>query len=96
MAITSSSTLTQIEAQYLDNASYAEDDSVAAGKLFIEACRAILLKKAKTSSGESFSMAFDLAAIRAELESARDWLNSHPDHTGGTGVTTFVDSRSFR
>ena len=43
-ALTSASTLTDVQNAYVDNASYAEDASIAKAKAFVTACRILLLK----------------------------------------------------
>lgn len=49
-SLTSASTLAQVEASYDDNASYAEDASVAKAKAFVTACR-ILLRRLPAEAG---------------------------------------------
>ena len=49
-ALSSSSTLVQVENAYDDNASYAEDESVAKCRAFLTACR-ILLRRMPAQTG---------------------------------------------
>ena len=73
--ITSASTLADCEASYLDNAGYAENNSVAQAAAFVTACRALLLKMpAKSAHGKGGSVEFNLEMIQRQLTEARAWL----------------------
>lgn len=99
--LTSASTLAQAKASYLDNASYAEDSSVAKCKAFITACRFLLLMMPKRAShggrtGEEIEIAPDV--IQAEKEAAEAWLAGQPadDGTGGGAGVVHCDLSDFR
>lgn len=76
--IDSNSTVEEIEAVYLDNLSYQTDSSATKAAAFIEACRALILRRPSRSSvGGSrggFETDFDIAEIRRELAAAQRWL----------------------
>ena len=96
--LSSASTLQQIKDAYADNASYEEDASVAKAKIFITACRLLLVKLPKRAvhggrGGEEVELEPDL--IRDELASAQKWLAVQPD-TSGSGTVTHVSFENFR
>jgi hypothetical protein len=90
--LNSTSTRAEVVAAYDDNASYAEDGSVAKCKAFITACRFMLnpgryLRRASSGGrgGEEFEVGFE--QIREEIEAAKRWLACRADVAdGGAGV----------
>jgi electron transfer flavoprotein alpha/beta subunit len=74
--LTSASTIAEIKASYIDNASYAEDADVAKARAFITACRILLLKMpaVATKNGESVQMRPEV--IRQEMEAAQEWVEA--------------------
>lgn len=84
-AITSSSTYAQVQAAYLDNVGYAEDDSPSKAKAFITACRALLLHLPKQSAHGSSSTSFNPDLIQKEMVEAREWLSVN-DTTSSTSA----------
>lgn len=95
MAITSASTLADIKGQYLDNADYEESASVSKAKLFITACRALLLKlPANTAGAGGGSIALSPQLIAAEMNQARAWLSSNnTDRNSGVKHLSFEGLR---
>ena len=101
MAIDSTSTDAEVWAAYDDNASYEEDASPTKCRAFITACRVILRRRPATASrgtagGGSQAMSYE--SIKSELDSARDWLQSHPDTVanGGRAMARFASFEDFR
>lgn len=99
--LTSTSTIAQAKAAYFDNASYAEDESVAKCKAFITACRFLLLMMPKRAShggrtGEEWEI--DPGVIQAEKLAAESWLSGQPtsDGTGGGAGVVHCDLSDFR
>lgn len=94
--LSSTSTLDEIKAAYMDNASYEEDASVAKAKAFVTACRLLLMKIPKVSQdseGARVEMNPDL--IQREMAEAREYVRAHEPTTtaGSTGRAT---SRYFK
>jgi len=96
--LSSSSTLTEIQAAYMDNASYAEDASTAKARAFVTACRLLLLKlpKRSVSGGRGGTeIEIDPRVIQQELTAANQWLaHSRTSQTGG-GIT-YADFDDYR
>src|SRR5687767_9470326 len=97
--ITSSSTIAQVQASYVDNASYAEDGSAAKAKTFLTACRVLLLKLRAQAGTREGTMRLNPELIQREMGEAREWLaaNGEPvaDNTDG-GRVTRASFREFR
>ena len=71
--ITSSSTIEDINAAFLDNVSYQEDGSVAKCRAFITAALALLIHRPKFIGNGPQQIAFDPVQLRKEIETARQW-----------------------
>lgn len=83
--ISSSSTLDEIKAAYLDNATYDEESDAAKARAFIVACRALLLKLPKRARhGGSEEVELTPNEIRGQLEAAKRWLTVNADGTAGS------------
>lgn len=96
--LNSSSTFEDIEASYIDNASYAEDASVTKAKAFITACRILLLKlPAEGQQSNRFRGRFDenLKQISNEMDEAKAWLSAN-DTTRQPGKVIHADFSNFR
>ena len=96
--LTSSSTLAEIQAAYIDNASYAEDGSVAKARAFITACRILLLRLPKRArhGGGGEEIELDPESIRSELKAAQRYVSTNAGvGAGGAGVK-HVDFAGFR
>src|SRR5262245_57513999 len=69
--LSSSSTLEQVKAAYIDNASYAEDNSAAKARTFVTACRILLLKLPKRAAhGRGNEIELDTSLIFEEMRRA--------------------------
>ncbi|HYE91773.1 MAG TPA: hypothetical protein VEA38_12165 [Terriglobales bacterium] len=75
--LSSSSTLTQVENAYDDNASYAEDQSVTKCRAFITAALILLRRLPSTAVKGSNSISNRLEGIENRLKKAEDWLAAH-------------------
>lgn len=96
--ITSSMTIAQIEAVYLDNCTYAEDASVTKAKAFQSALRALILVSSTAMAKGGSSVSFDRAALPEQLKAVTQWISMHPATNfdrGGPNVTR-CDFGAFR
>lgn len=93
--ITSSSTLADVRAAYLDNLSYETDGSVAKARAFVEACRAIL-SWPSDSMKETVRSMFDLTRIENQLTQAQDWIAANNTSGAHFGQVKHVDFGGFR
>lgn len=82
-AVTSTSTVDEINAAYLDNCSYQEDASVAKAKAFVTVCRAILIRPSSGSKGGE-SGSWDYNQISSQLKEAQQWLAANDVTTAPT------------
>lgn len=96
--LSSTSTLAQIEAAYVDNASYAEDASVTKAKAFITACRILLLKLPKEAGTRDSRTAFNSDLIQREMETAQEWVSANDTASSPSGgpVVTRTSFELFR
>lgn len=80
--LSSVSTLDQIRDAYADNASYAEDSSVAKARAFVTTCRILLLKLPKRAAhGRGNEVELDPRLIADEMRRAQAWLASSADNS---------------
>lgn len=90
MALTSASTLAEVQAQYDDNVSYDLNGSVSSCKLFIEAGRILLRRLADETQGASGArVRQERAVIQSQLADATRWWMSNDSSaaiSGGNGV----------
>ncbi len=96
--LNSSSTREQVLASYADNASYAEDDSIAKARAFITACRLLLSPKfsAKRAKGSnSLEVEHDLAVYRNEKTDAEKFVAARSTSTA-TASVSHLSFGSFR
>ena len=94
-ALSSASTLDEINAAYDDNASYREDGSVAKAKVFITACSMLRRRiPSLVQSGNRHQVQMRVDLIRAEREDAQKWLTSNDPTSSGSVVG--VDFQNFR
>ncbi|MEM6260149.1 MAG: hypothetical protein AAGI37_17880 [Planctomycetota bacterium] len=78
MAINGASTLADIKGQYLDNVDYEETASLSKARLFVSACRALLLKlPANTAGARGGAVAMSPGLIRDEMNQARAWISAN-------------------
>lgn len=97
-SLSSSSTLEEIEAAYVDNASYAEDRSVTKCLAFTTAARVLLLKLPVSAAKGGSSSSFSVESIKSELDKAEAWLGAQSTNDTdrrGPNVTR-ADFRGFR
>ena len=98
MALTSASTLTEVQAQYDDNVSYDLNGSVSSCKLFIEAARLLLRRLVDETQGASGArVRQERAVIQAELAAAKTWWSSNAPNAGTVSgeASTGVKELSF-
>ena len=94
--LSSSSTLAQVEAEYDNNASYAEDLDTTKCRRFITACRILIRRTASSTTKGSNSLSFPTSLLQRELEKAQRWLEAHDNDQRAGPVTTRPDFRNFR
>lgn len=93
-SLSSASTLAQVEAAYDDNASYAEDGSVAKAKAFVTAL-SILLRRSPAEAGTREShVRLSPELLYKQLTDARAWLQAND--TGGSPRVTRVSFENSR
>jgi hypothetical protein len=96
-SLSSASTLAEIAAAYVDNASYSEDSSAAKARAFVTACRILLLKRPTEVSVDRRSINFDMKLIQQEMVAAKEWLDTHSTSDTDSGPrVTGADFRDFR
>lgn len=91
-------TIAQIEAVYIDNCGYAEDEDVAAAKAFQSAVRALILLSSSAMAKGGSSVSFDRAALPDQLKAVTQWIAMHPatDFDRGGPNVTYSDFRGSR
>jgi hypothetical protein len=96
--LSSASTLAQVQAEYDDNASYAEDDSAAKCRRFITACRILMRRLPKQTGTREAQLELNAAGVGAELTKAEQWLQGKDttDTAGGRPLTSRGSFRNFR
>jgi hypothetical protein len=97
--LTSASTDTEVESAYDDNASYAEDNSLAKARAFVTACR-LLIRRVPGQLGTSgHARTFDMELLQNEMTTAQEWITTHAGASGESDAgprCTRVDFRDFR
>lgn len=96
--LNSSSSFAEVKAAYMDNASYAEDNSVTKAAAFITACRFLtLLLPGRASKGRQQEIEFtaNLETIEKQMNAASVWLDSANAGASGSQFT-YADLRDFR
>lgn len=86
MAITSASTQAQIVGQYLDNVGYDHSASVASCKLFIQACRALLIMHPADWMHSGHRTTFNPDLWAQQQSAAEAWLNANDTAAGANSV----------
>jgi len=91
MALSSSSTLAEIQAQYDDNADYDVEGSTAKAKLFIEACRMLLRRMMEEVRKGGSSVRDAYQKIENQLDMAIEWWqeNDTTTESGEVRVASF-------
>jgi len=77
MSIGSSSTLAEVQAEYDDTASYAETDDLNKCVRFQTACRILMRRQFRSTSGAGLGVVSNMDMIAKELENAHQWLHEH-------------------
>ena len=98
-SLNSSSTIAEITAAYLDNASYEEDDDASKARAFVTACRLLLLMLPSRSRGGGSEVELDLVRIENQMQAAQSFLAVHPDGAAagsGGGLVRYSDFTDFR
>ena len=73
-------TLATARAAYLDNASYDADSSATKCRLFIVACRQLLVLLPSSATGPQGTVAeFSMESVRVELSLAQAWLSANDE-----------------
>lgn len=97
MSLSSTSTLREIRAAYLDNADYDAAGDLSKARAFVQACRILLVVRPKRSAhgNRSEEVEFDLEVIRQQEIAAVRWL---AQHTAGAvhGTYQTVGFENFR
>lgn len=97
MALTSNSTLAEVQAAYDDNASYAEENSTAKARSFITACRILIRRTMNRFDTRETSIELNVELLQKELTGAQEWLEGRdPDAGGGGPDATRADFSEFR
>lgn len=84
MTIDSASTQDDIVAAYLDNLGYDVDGSASQARVFIKACRALLVMHPSQWSETSTQMTFDPQLWKSQLDSALAWLAQNTEAASGS------------
>lgn len=95
MALTSTSTIEEIKAAYIDNAAYDVNNSVAQAKLFVQACRILLLVMPKQGSQDRANFGLSPELIAEQLKDATAFCGGHVDATAADGTITGGTVRHF-
>lgn len=85
MTLSSASNLSEIQAEFDDNAGYDLNGSVAECKAFILAGRLLLRRHADESSHEETRLVQKSETIREMLAAAETWLKANDDDAGSVG-----------
>ena len=97
MALNSESTIEEMKAAWLDNASYEEEGSVEKAKKFITACRCLILKTpAKMAQGGSNAtdIEMEVRLYSEQIDDARKFLAANSS-CASAGIT-LLDATNFR
>ena len=76
MALTSASTIEEIVAAYVDNSLFDVNNSTTQAAAFIQAGRILLMKRPKSINADGVTTAFDVDAIKSDLERATRFYNA--------------------
>lgn len=93
MTISSASTFSEIEDEYLDTLSYEREGSVSKAFRHAEACSALRLKRPNTATKGSNSVSYSVESLEAAAKAALAYARGN-DNTN-TGGSSFVRA-SFR
>ncbi len=98
MALDSTSTYTDVKAQYQNNADYDIDGSVTKARLFIEAIRHLLgIVRAQRATGVDGGGEYEMAPLDQQMNDARAFVRDNSGSNAGSGGGVIHTSmRSFR
>jgi hypothetical protein len=85
--LSSTSTLAEIKAAYVDNADYDDASgaaNVAKAKLYRHACRILLMRLPKVTGQGTEIMHLTPDLLVKEIEKASEWLAGHDTASGGS------------
>lgn len=94
MAITSTSTIREIEAEILDNLDYERTESAAKAWAVVEATKAWLLKR-HSGSAESHSVTLNVEQVSEMARQAREYA-VHADGNAKGAVRHYTMNEGFR
>lgn len=95
--VDSSSSDTAVRNAYDDNASYAEDKSVAKARAFLTAARILLRREYASLSDGGSAAQKRVDLIQKEIDSAKEWLERFEDYDDvGTQSVTVADLSGTR
>lgn len=94
--LTSSSTYTEVEESYKDNASYFEDQSVAKARAYITACRFLIMLTPSLSRIGSAEIQKRTDLYRDEIKIAMQWLSANDTTRPNLGGVRDFDLGDFR
>lgn len=96
--LSGSSTLADVQAEYDDNAGYAEDASAAKAAAFVTAARILLRRLPAESGTREAHVRINLEIIQGELARAERWLQANDASAsgGGNGRVTRFSFRNSR
>lgn len=84
------------ETAYLDNCDYRETGSVAKAKLFVTACRKLVILLPTVTQKGPNSVSLNVSLVQKQLDEAQEFLLlASPTQIPGTG-TTKADFANFR
>ncbi len=94
-ALSYTSSDADVNAAYDDNASYMEDLSIAKCRAFITAVRILIRRLNNKEADQGSSLEKNIADLRAELNSASEWLAKNGNANVESGRTDFTRGRAL-
>lgn len=93
MTITSASTQADIVGEYLDNLSYDLNSSASQCKLFIAACRALLVMHPSNWEQSGSRIQFNAELWSQQLNEAQNWLSANGTGSQSNGGVSHLSFR---
>ena len=91
--ITSSTTEAELQAAYLENCTYLEENSTTKAAAFISVCRALLARPVSSGKG-TFHAAWSHGELLSQIKAAKRWLEARDsNYRPGPTVRVFKDYR---
>jgi len=96
--LSSSSTLTEVNAAYADNASYFEDASATKARAFTTACRILISKLATEQAvgAERVRLDENIRQLREEIKAAEAYANANSTNAANRGSVRQIGTRNLR